>query len=64
MHVVLEGIAPVHLGLFLKQILVHNPALSIEAFNHKVKSNHSIIPTLKVLPSQVSSQVIKSVMKI
>ena len=38
MHVLLEGIAPIHLGLFLKQILVTTPALSVEAFNHKVKS--------------------------
>ena len=37
MHVMLEGIAPLHLGLFLKQIFT-NPALSNEAFNHKVKS--------------------------
>ena len=38
MHILLEGIAPVHLGLFLKEILINNPALSVEAFNHKVKS--------------------------
>ena len=37
MHVLLEWIAPVHLGLFLK-FLINNPALSVEAFNHNVKS--------------------------
>ena len=38
MHVLLEGIAPIHIGLFLKELLINNPALSVEAFNHKVKS--------------------------
>ena len=38
MHVLLEGVAPAHLGLFLKEISINNPALSVEAFNHKVKS--------------------------
>ena len=37
-HILLEGIAHVHLGLFLKEILINNPALSVEAFYHKVKS--------------------------
>ena len=44
MHILLEGVAPAHLGLFLKEILINNPALSVEAFNHKVKSfNYSYL---------------------
>lgn len=53
MHVLLEGVAPAHLGLFLKEILIKNPAISVEAFNHKVKSfNYSYFESA-AKPSQL-----------
>lgn len=37
MHVLLEGVAPIHLGLLLKNILVDNPVCSLKQFNDKIR---------------------------
>ena len=38
MHVVLEGVAQLHLGLLLKNILVDNPVCSLQQFNRKIQA--------------------------